>query len=142
MEIKKIMVPLDGSEEADKAFAFGLDMAEKYKATLLLVHVVDMNEKMSALDQVTMSGYVPAEILEEGYRLLGRYTRQVPPSIPLDTVVRIGAPPQTLLSVWQENKADLIIMGSRGRGAVESIVMGSVSQYILHHVTAAVTIVR
>lgn len=82
MEIKKIMVPLDGSEEADKAFAFGLDMAEKYKATLLLVHVVDMNEKMSALDQVTMSGYVPAEVMEEGYKLLGRYTRQVPPSIP------------------------------------------------------------
>ncbi|WP_297041426.1 universal stress protein [uncultured Dialister sp.] len=142
MEIRKIMVPLDGSAESDKAFAFALDMAGKYKSTLLLVHVVDMNEKMSALDQVTMSGYVPAELMEEGYKLLGHYTRQVPPSIPLETLVRIGAPPQTLFSVWQEKKADFIVMGSRGRGAVESLVMGSVSQYILHHVTAAVTIVR
>ena len=66
----------------------------------------------------------------------------MPPAVPLKTLVRIGAPPQTLFSVWKEKKADLIVMGSRGRGSVESIVMGSVSQYILHHVTAAVTIVR
>mgnify|MGYP002614680439 CR=1 FL=1 len=134
MEIRKIMVPLDGSEESDRAFVFALDMAGRYHSSLLLVHVVDMNEKMS--------GYVPAELMEEGYKLIGRYARKVPPAVPLKTLVRIGAPPQTLFSVWKEKKADLIVMGSRGRGSVESIVMGSVSQYILHHVTAAVTIVR
>lgn len=142
MEIRKIMVPLDGSEESDRAFVFALDMAGRYHSSLLLVHVVDMNEKMSALDRVTMSGYVPAELMEEGYKLIGRYARKVPPAVPLKTLVRIGAPPQTLFSVWKEKKADLIVMGSRGRGSVESIVMGSVSQYILHHVTAVVTIVR
>lgn len=66
MEIKKILVPLDGSPESEKAFTFGLDLAEKYDARLVLAHVVDMNEKMTALDQVTMSGYVPSEILDEG----------------------------------------------------------------------------
>lgn len=81
MEIKKILVPLDGSPESEKAFTFGLDLAEKYDARLVLAHVVDMNEKMTALDQVTMSGYVPSEILDEGYRLLSRSARKVPPSI-------------------------------------------------------------
>lgn len=99
MEIKKILVPLDGSPESEKAFTFGLDLAEKYDARLVLAHVVDMNEKMTALDQVTMSGYVPSEILDEGYRLLSRSARKVPPHIQLDTMVRIGAPPQTLLSM-------------------------------------------
>lgn len=45
MEIKKILVPLDGSPESEKAFTFGLDLAEKYDACLVLAHVVDMNEK-------------------------------------------------------------------------------------------------
>lgn len=45
MEIKKILVPLDGSPESEKAFTFGLDLAEKYDARLVLAHVVDMNEK-------------------------------------------------------------------------------------------------
>ena len=108
----------------------------------MLAHVVDMNEKMTALDQVIMSGYVPSEILDEGYRLLSRSARKVPPSIRLDTMVRIGAPPQTLLSMAEDTGADLIVMGSRGLGAVRSIVMGSVSQYILHHARAMVTIVK
>lgn len=142
MEIKKIMVPLDGSLESAKAFTFGLDLAGKYGAHLVLAHVVDMNEKMTALDQVTMSGYVPSEIMEEGYRLLSRFARKVPPDIRLDTMVRIGAPLQTLLSMAEDTKADLIVMGSRGLGAVRSIVMGSVSQYILHHARAMVTIVK
>lgn len=142
MEIKKIMVPLDGSPESAKAFDFGLDLAGKYGAGLVLAHVVDMNEKMTALDQVTMSGYVPSEIMEEGYRLLSRFAGKVPPDIRLDTIVRIGAPPQTLLSVAEDTEADLIVMGSRGLGAVRSIVMGSVSQYILHHARAMVTIVK
>lgn len=142
MEIKKIMVPLDGSPESAKAFTFGLDLAGKYGADLVLAHVVDMNEKMTALDQVTMSGYVPSEIMEDGYRLLSRFARKVPPDIRLDTVVHIGAPPQTLLSMAEDTKADLIVIGSRGLGAVRSIVMGSVSQYILHHARAMVTIVK
>ena len=142
MEIKKILVPLDGSPESEKAFTFGLDLAEKYDARLVLAHVVDMNEKMTALDQVTMSGYVPSEILDEGYRLLSRSARKVPPHIRLDTMVRIGAPPQTLLSMAEDTGADLIVMGSRGLGAVRSIVMGSGSQYILHHARAMVTIVK
>lgn len=45
MEIKKIMVSLDGSLESAKAFTFGLDLAGKYGAHLVLAHVVDMNEK-------------------------------------------------------------------------------------------------
>lgn len=100
MEIKKILVPLDGSPESEKAFTFGLDLAEKYDARLVLAH------------------------------------------IRLDTMVRIGAPPQTLLSMAEDTGADLIVMGSRGLGAVRSIVMGSVSQYILHHARAMVTIVK
>ncbi|MGN0955276.1 universal stress protein [Dialister sp.] len=142
MEIRKILIPLDGSQESAKAFAWGLDMAEKYHSELVLVHVVDMNEKMTALDQVTMSGYVPSEIMEEGYRLLSQFARKVPPSVKLETMVRIGAPPQTLYSLWKDTGADHIVMGSRGLGAVRSIVMGSVSQYVLHHVTCSVTIVR
>lgn len=142
MEIGKIMVPLDGSEESAKAFVLGLDMAKRYHSKLVLVHVVDMNEKMTALDRVTMSGYVPTEIMEEGYKLLSEFARQVPTDIPLDTVVRIGAPPQTLLAIEEELGADLIVMGSRGLGAVRSIVMGSVSQYILHHARVMVTIVK
>lgn len=114
MEIKKILVPLDGSPESEKAFTFGLDLAEKYDARLVLAHVVDMNEKMTALDQVTMSGYVPSEILDEGYRLLSRSARKVPPHIRLDTMVRIGAPPQTLLSMAEDTGADLIVMGKPG----------------------------
>lgn len=44
MEFKKILVPVDGSETAEKAFKVGLDMAIKHNAELFLLYVADMND--------------------------------------------------------------------------------------------------
>ena len=59
-----ILVPLDGSEEARKALALAVAIAEKFGARLTLLYAVDLNANMSGLDRVTMSGYIPETILE------------------------------------------------------------------------------
>lgn len=142
MDIKKILVPVDGSDESRKALDTAVYLAKRCSASVILFHVVDLNQEMSDLDRVTMSGYVPSEIGEKGYRLLAELARGVPESIPLAIDSAIGAPGECILQKQKETGADLIIMGSRGLGAMRGFVMGSVSQTVLHKADCMVMMVK
>ena len=126
-----ILVPLDGSEEARKALALAVAIAEKFGARLTLLYAVDLNANMSGLDRVTMSGYIPETILETGYKLLAEAARRVPADIPVETAVIPGHPAHVILELAESDHANLIVLGSRGLGAVKGLLMGSVSAAVI-----------
>jgi nucleotide-binding universal stress UspA family protein len=53
-----------------------------------------------------------------------------------------GKPGEVLVSVANENKAELIITGTRGVGTIRRTILGSVSDYVVHHAHCAVVTVR
>lgn len=55
METKKILVPVDGSEPANRAFHIALDLAAKDKAEVTLIDVVDANDMLYATSKVMIS---------------------------------------------------------------------------------------
>ena len=61
---------------------------------------------------------------------------------PVETVVRQGAPADEILQAAEELHADLIIMGSRGWGQLKAMLLGSISEHVLHHATCPVLIAR
>ncbi len=139
--VQRILVPLDGSTCAKRAFDWAASLSKAYGAELVLLYVVDMNQKLSALDRVAMSGYEPAIFKMEGEKLLSSYEKEAP-SISVTAEVLIGSPAEQIISATEKYKADLIVMGSRGQSQVKQVVMGSVSQYVLHHADCPVMIVR
>jgi nucleotide-binding universal stress UspA family protein len=56
--------------------------------------------------------------------------------------VRQGAPANEILQAAEELHADLIVMGSRGWGQLKAMLLGSVSEHVLHHATCPVLIAR
>jgi nucleotide-binding universal stress UspA family protein len=60
----------------------------------------------------------------------------------VDTLVRGGAPADQIIRAASELEADLIVIGGRGKGAVEAIVMGSVAYRVLHHAPCPVLVTR
>lgn len=142
IELQKILVPSDGSEQSRKALAHALSIARHSHAGLTLMHVIDLNKKINAFEQVWLSGYVPEELKKSGYELLTKLAREIPPEIEADLRVEIGSPPESIITAAQDGRYDLIVMGSRGMGQIKSLLIGSVSQYVLLHAPCPVLIVR
>ena len=142
MEYKKILVPVDGSPEGGRALDHAVYLAKLSGASLCLLHVADLNRKMSLLERAWTGGGVPPEMKEKGYAILAEHARRVPPEINLSSVIEVGAPPDTILEVTKRENADIIVMGSRGLSPMETVVLGGVSHYVLHYATVPVLIVR
>lgn len=141
-DFKKVLVPFDGSEHAKRALARAIYLAELCGAKLGLLYVVDLNKKISALEQVSTGGYVPGEFKEEGYQMLTAAIHLVPKEIEAENVVKIGRPSEVIIETCREGQYDLIVMGSRGLGNIQQLFMGSVSRYVLYHADCPVMITR
>lgn len=141
-DLKRILVPVDGSKESIAACQWASTIAEATGAEILLLHVVDLNEKMTSFDRVSMSGYVPEKLEKQGREVLYRYSEHMPRTVSVHPLLKMGSPHQIIVAVAEEYHPDWILMGSRGAGNLKEIVMGSVSQYVLHHVTCPVMIVK
>ncbi len=131
MTISHILVPIDGSDESKNALALAVGMAEKFAAKISLLHVADWNAQMTSLDRVTMSGYIPSNILEEGYQILNDAVRTIPKEIQTETAVIPGHPATVILEEAEKRNIDLIVLGSRGLGAVKGLLLGSVSAAVI-----------
>lgn len=142
MNYKKILVPMDGSKESRSALQEAIYLAGLCQASLGLLNVVDLNKEISAFEQVSTGGYIPGELKNKGYELLADIMHEIPKEIKAKAIVEVGLPPKMIVKIAAENGYDLIIMGSRGLGMLENLIVGGVSQYVLHHAACPVLIAR
>lgn len=140
--LQKILVPVDGSEPSRRAVAKAAYLAGLSGARLTLVNVVDLNKQINSFEQVSTGGYVPSELKEDGYKLLAELMHGIPGTVRAKALVEIGSPGETVVEMCEEQKFDLIVIGSRGQDAIQRFVMGSVSEYIMHHTTCPMLVVK
>lgn len=140
--MKEIVIATDGSEAAHEAVEYGLELATENGAAVTFVHVlppddyivagrgpaipkphhVDMDESEGALSDASDAA-IAAGVSYALERISG------------DTVAEI-------IAVAEAKKADLIVVGSRGRGTVSSALLGSVSRGVLKEARRPVLVVH
>jgi len=141
--IERIVVAIDGSEDADHALTVAADIAGRYHATLTLLAVVP----------VTIIPYAGGPMVEPPSResmnaiyddvLSTRRARIQNPNIPrVETVRREGIVVEELLAYLDQEKPDLLVMGSRGLSTGKRLLLGSVSDAVVHHAKCRVLVVR
>ena len=141
----KILVGLDGSEYSLKALDFATDLAKKYQSQLVLVHVV--MRQIYAINPpeagVLAGTAIVRELEEDGKAILakGEETAKAK-GIPVETRLKQGVPAEELLRAAVDEKADLIVLGSRGLSQVRAFFLGSVSDKVSHHAKCPALIVR
>jgi len=137
---RSILVAVDGSPDADEALAQAIDLAESEHTRLTLI---------TAPAQIPSTAYLTpaindlvADTATEAQAILSRARDRVPDDLPVTTILTDQPIRAALIHQIEAGHHDLVAMGSRGRGAVRSALLGSVSHYLLNHSPVPVLIVH
>jgi nucleotide-binding universal stress UspA family protein len=138
-----ILVAIDGSADSEQALAQAIDLAESQHARLTLFGAVVTPAPVA---YAGVSGDVTASLIHEAEAdaeaNLRAAVEQVPDNVSVSTVLSNEPVRPALVKQITTGNHDLVVMGSRGRGAVRSVLLGSVSHYVLHHSPVPVLIVH
>ena len=140
MTIRTVLVPVDGSSHANSALDAAAELAARFDAKLVLLHVMTRIGSNRVPEE--LRGYVEAEhvqltendvlraVAEEivnaaAQRLVGR-------SLAVETLIETGNPAQVIAGAANRIDADLIVMGRRGLGDLQGLLVGSVTHKVQH----------
>jgi nucleotide-binding universal stress UspA family protein len=140
---RNILVAVDGSPHADKALADAIDLADSEHARLTLFTAIAPPPTVAYFGAVGNAVQALVEGAEaEADVTLRRARDRVPDHVSVTTVLSRQPVESALIQQIEDGRHDLVVMGSRGRGAVRSALLGSVSHYVLHHTPVPVLIVH
>jgi nucleotide-binding universal stress UspA family protein len=139
MEFLRILVAIDGSESAMKAFKKSLFLAHKCDSKLDLVHVVEC--ELGGDSATTFE--LMEQLQKKAKKFLDECEEQaVRNNIPIEVMVKQGDPAKIIIEMANAKNYDLIITGSRGMSAFKELLVGSVTLKVIHHVNCPVMVVR
>ncbi len=141
--MKRILAAVDGSEPSLRAAQMAADLAMRYQATLKLVHVI-------APIMMPPEGYgvwtneMDKVLQDTAKQVLAKTADQVKtPQLRLETeVIQGGGLAERISDTADADKADLVVVGSTGRGAVQRLLLGSVSGRLVHICKKPLLVVR
>lgn len=156
---RKILVALDNSPTSDALFDQALELAQATSGALLLVHSLSNQEESSPLPmsaQLDNIYWAPGTELDlEAWRLAWtRYENESldrlrhhaaianTAGVPTEFRQLIGNPATVICKAAQEWGADLILIGNRGRTGLSELVLGSVSNHVMHRATCSVLVMK
>lgn len=137
----------DFSENADQAFVVARDLAEKFGATLHIIHVM----VSFSLSPPVHATYMPIEydpnFIEEVTQaarkaIQDKYIANIPDSVPHDVNLLSGYASTEIIATVEEKKIDLIVMGSHGLTGLAHVLFGSTADRVVRKAPCSVLTVR
>jgi nucleotide-binding universal stress UspA family protein len=138
-KIKRILVPMDGSETSFRALDNAIEIARACHGTVLGIHVI------SFLPTEFMPSVIPYRIYQK--KEAGKFFEKAKllaakKGIQFKYAIVFGSPVEEILGLAKSKKLDLIVIGARGKGRVAELFLGSVSNAIIHKSTIPVLVVK
>ncbi|AQQ53081.1 universal stress protein [Planococcus lenghuensis] len=146
LQYDRILVAVDGSKEAEWAFQKSIGIAQRNRAALFIVNILDARlfQGNKMYDSSVMRGG-EQQARKAAEKLLNRYKAEAEAAgvKPVEIIIERGSPRVTIpRGVARKIDADLIICGASGLNRVERFIMGSVSQSIARMSACDVLVVR
>jgi nucleotide-binding universal stress UspA family protein len=143
---RNILVAIDGSPHAERALEEAMDLAEAAKARLTVI-TCEPDPATWLIGGAAYSGGIDFESLakeadQEAEAVLDHAVDSIPDDVPVTKILAHGRPAERILEQAEKGQHDLIVMGSRGRGEVRSLLLGSVSHEVLNAGHTAVLILH
>jgi len=136
---KRILVAVDSSEQARRAFQEAIEVTRRNDAHLYILIVSDTNHlgaEPYAVDQVVKQAHKAAGAVVESLEEL------IPEDIAHTTIVDDGNPKAKIVAYAEEEKIDLILMGATGTGTFSRLLLGSTTAFVVNNALCNVMVVR
>ncbi|MFN7130736.1 MAG: universal stress protein [Myxococcales bacterium] len=130
--MKRIVVGVDGSAESEKALRLAAELARPLGAELLVTYVIPPTVPPAETYILVMAD-IEAAGLRHGESVVARCEKALEGrGVALRTQIRSGDPASALAELAEQEQADLVVVGSRGLGAVKRMLLGSTSNRLVH----------
>jgi len=136
MDLQHLLVATDFSDCAAAAFQVAKELARRFKAKLILLHVINQRllEQMGSHLGVEPESLAP-EFRERAQRQLEEFLQRVKSEkLEVDSLVAVGLPFQEIAVVARDLAVDMVIMGGYGRGGrgpIEEVFFGSTAEKVV-----------
>ena len=143
---KNILVPVDGSENSQRALKHAIELAKLSGSKLILAHVIDMNGVFNYPQATTSSAVkdLVSNFQKQSSIILNHAKNQAMDlGIDATTIQASGSvKEQIATTIPNEYDIDLIVIGKTGRDALSRLVLGSTTAYVVRKAKANVTVVN
>lgn len=149
LALKRILVAVDGSQNAQRALEVAVEIAKRMNAELRVAHVVYIPTLFWSMG--VPGSEVPSQQIEEdaeeaGRKLLAKavkFAKDGGVASPKDELLTdLVSPAQGIVQLGERDGVDLIVVGTRGNGGFKKLLLGSVANSVLHYADCSVLVTR
>lgn len=138
----KILVPVDGSDNSFRALDHALFLAKNAGSSVTAIQVIE-NPPTVYVESQKLLNEIKDKYRIEASKILDKCKQQAEKSgVKIETVMSEGDAASNITGYAHKEGFDVIVIGSRGLGKFKEMVLGSVSNKVLHHAKCAVLIVK
>jgi nucleotide-binding universal stress UspA family protein len=138
-QIRKILVPMDGSKNSFLGLDYAVHLARQCDATVTGINVIPFYPKSLLLTPISYE----KELIKHGKELMSKAkVRCAQNGIVFSEKITDGHEAEEIVGFATEKKFDLIVIGARGLGSIKEVFLGSVSNGVLHKSKIPVLIVK
>jgi nucleotide-binding universal stress UspA family protein len=149
-EISKIVVPIDGSKDSMEAAYYALKIAEKYDSEVTVVHVVNIDPNLQLLgiyrlsypDTIKKTVEEARTEAQKWFTEIIRTAEQKRIRIKTDVIDSPISVVAALVKYADQERADLIVIGTKGRSGISKMLLGSVASGVVTYAPCPVLVVR
>jgi nucleotide-binding universal stress UspA family protein len=148
LSVRKILIAVDGSNHSFNASTYAIDWAKRNDAELIAIHVIyptysPFQAALSPRPERILE--ITKKEREEGQRYVDKVNQQATEkkvSIKTDVIIGVGSVVKEIVEYAENNKVDIIIIGSRGRTGFKKMLLGSVATGVVTYSHCPVLVVK
>lgn len=140
---QKILLPTDGSEHAEKTIQYALGLAKATGAAIVAMYAFNPPLALRSPRGAAMMEEFRASLEAEAKDIIAEVAeRLTKEGLTVTTMAVEGAPAEAILRAAEDEKPDVIVMGSRGSGSMPGLTLGGVADKVVRYSPVTVTVVK
>ncbi len=140
--MEKILVAIDGSEQSNKTIGEAAKLAEKFKAELTTLYVIEENPQIG-YDIFAAYKTAETQLKDAANKILEKAAKTISEKgVKVKTRLEKGHASDIICDIAEKEKFDLVVIGSRGLSGLGGMLLGSVSNAVVHCVKTNIMIIK